>query len=173
MRQAKFKPVIKIRANIIIDVGFEVFTAAVMKSIIFWDMTPCSPLSFNRRFGGTYRLHLQGRRNRFSKTSKRAGGKQNLFLRSWRWKRYVPPKRRVETQRTTRRLIPEDDTLHHNRLSFWPRFNILHNGVSQCLRTFFSTWTQSPVFLIPLSSWNGLCFLRNLNSTGRNRLEHW
>jgi hypothetical protein len=31
-----------------------------MKSIIFWDMTPCSPLSFNRRFGGTYRLHLQG-----------------------------------------------------------------------------------------------------------------
>jgi hypothetical protein len=54
-------------------VGFEVFTAVVMKSIIFWDMTPCSPLSFNRRFGGTSRLHLQGRRNRFSKTSKEAG----------------------------------------------------------------------------------------------------
>jgi hypothetical protein len=30
-----------------------------MKSIIFWDMTLCSPLSVNRRFGGTYRLHLQ------------------------------------------------------------------------------------------------------------------
>jgi hypothetical protein len=26
-------------------VGFEVFTAVVMKSIIFWDMMPCSPLS--------------------------------------------------------------------------------------------------------------------------------
>jgi hypothetical protein len=25
-------------------------------------MTPCSPLSSNRRFGGTYPLHLQGRR---------------------------------------------------------------------------------------------------------------
>jgi hypothetical protein len=49
--------------------GFEVFTAVVMKSTI-WDMTPCSPLSFNRRFGGTYRLHPQGRRNRFSKPSK-------------------------------------------------------------------------------------------------------
>jgi hypothetical protein len=48
-------------------VGFEVFTVVVMKSIIFWDMTLCSPLSFNRRFGGKYRLHLQGRRNRFSK----------------------------------------------------------------------------------------------------------
>jgi hypothetical protein len=34
------------------DVGFEVFTAVVMKSIIFWDMTPCSLLSYNRRFGG-------------------------------------------------------------------------------------------------------------------------
>jgi hypothetical protein len=48
-------------------VGFEVFTAVVMKSIIFWDMTPCSLLSCNGRFGGTYRLHLQGRRNNFSK----------------------------------------------------------------------------------------------------------
>jgi hypothetical protein len=50
-----------------IHVGFEVFTAVVMKSVIFWEMTPCSALSFNRRFGGTYRLHLQGRRNSFSK----------------------------------------------------------------------------------------------------------
>jgi hypothetical protein len=33
-----------------------------MKSIFFWDMTPCSALSGTRRFGGTYRLHLQGRR---------------------------------------------------------------------------------------------------------------
>jgi hypothetical protein len=40
-------------------VGFEVFTAVVMKSIIFWDMTPCSPFSVNHRFGGTYRLHLR------------------------------------------------------------------------------------------------------------------
>jgi hypothetical protein len=24
-------------------VGFEVFTAVVLKSIFFWDMTPCSP----------------------------------------------------------------------------------------------------------------------------------
>jgi hypothetical protein len=52
-------------------VGFEVFTAVVMKSIIFWDMTPCSTLSCTRRIGGT------------------SGA----------------------TQRTTRRHIPEDDTL--------------------------------------------------------------
>jgi hypothetical protein len=33
-----------------------------MKSTIFWDITPCSPLSVYRRFGGTYRLHLQGQK---------------------------------------------------------------------------------------------------------------
>jgi hypothetical protein len=27
-------------------VGFEVFTAVVMKNIIFWDIKPCSPLKF-------------------------------------------------------------------------------------------------------------------------------
>jgi hypothetical protein len=32
-----------------------------MKSSVFWDIGPCSPLKVNRRFGGTYRLHLQGR----------------------------------------------------------------------------------------------------------------
>jgi hypothetical protein len=57
-----------------IYVGFEVFTVVVMKSIIFWDMTPCSPLSSNRRFGGTYRLHLQGRR-KVQQTNEQAGGR--------------------------------------------------------------------------------------------------
>jgi hypothetical protein len=33
-----------------------------MKSTTFWDMTPCSPLTFNRRFGRIYCLHLQNLR---------------------------------------------------------------------------------------------------------------
>jgi hypothetical protein len=43
-------------------VGFEVLTAVIMKTTIFCDRTPCSPLKVNQRFGGTCRLHLQGRR---------------------------------------------------------------------------------------------------------------
>jgi hypothetical protein len=43
-------------------VGFEVLTAVFMKSTIFWDITPCSPLKDNGCFGGKYRLHLQGRK---------------------------------------------------------------------------------------------------------------
>jgi hypothetical protein len=34
--------------------GFEVLTAVVMKSTVFWDITPCSPLKVNRRFRGIY-----------------------------------------------------------------------------------------------------------------------
>jgi hypothetical protein len=40
---------------------FEVLTAVVVNNTIFWDITPCSPLRVDRRFGGTYRLHVQGR----------------------------------------------------------------------------------------------------------------
>jgi hypothetical protein len=32
------------------------------KNAVFWDVTPCGSV-INRRFGGTCRLHLQGRRN--------------------------------------------------------------------------------------------------------------
>jgi hypothetical protein len=34
-----------------------------MKNVIFWDVAPCRSC-VTRRFGGTYRLHLQGRKIR-------------------------------------------------------------------------------------------------------------
>jgi hypothetical protein len=40
------------------------FIAAVMKNSVFWDEKPYSPFKVERRFGGTYRLHLQGRKMR-------------------------------------------------------------------------------------------------------------
>jgi hypothetical protein len=46
---------------------------------------PCSLLGVNRRFGGTYRLHLQGR---------------------WRWRQYVSLKRRL-TLNGLHGLIPQ------------------------------------------------------------------
>jgi hypothetical protein len=47
---------------IIVHVGFEVLAAVGMKNSAFWDITPCTPLKVNRRFGGICCLHLQGRR---------------------------------------------------------------------------------------------------------------
>jgi hypothetical protein len=31
------------------------------EEFVLWDITPCSPTDVDRRFGGTYHLHLQGR----------------------------------------------------------------------------------------------------------------
>jgi hypothetical protein len=41
--------------------GSEILTAVDMKCAIFWDITHCSPLKFNRRFGGTYIIHFHSR----------------------------------------------------------------------------------------------------------------
>jgi hypothetical protein len=41
-----------------IFVGFEVLTAVVIKSAIFWNITPCSPLSGNRRSEEHITCHL-------------------------------------------------------------------------------------------------------------------
>jgi hypothetical protein len=42
--------------------GFEVLTAVVMKSTIFWDLMLCTLLKVNQHFRGTCHLHLHGRR---------------------------------------------------------------------------------------------------------------
>jgi hypothetical protein len=65
-----------------------------MKSPIFWDITPCSPLKVNRRFGG---ICVQGRRISQARNHQEAGSKQGqrLILRPWRWCQHVPPKRRL------------------------------------------------------------------------------
>jgi hypothetical protein len=47
----------------------------LMKSFILWKITPCSPLQENRRFGRTYRLHLQGRGIRKAINQHQAGRK--------------------------------------------------------------------------------------------------
>jgi hypothetical protein len=80
---------------------FEGLTAVVVKSTIFWDITPRSPLSVNWRFWGTYSLQLHGWKYKLSKKPAR---------------KQVPPaicssETSVDTQRTTWRYIPEDGTL--------------------------------------------------------------
>jgi hypothetical protein len=71
--------------------GFEVLTAVVMKSFIFWDITACSLLKANLRCLGTYRFHLQGRRISQARNQREAGGKQSstdyaaLYPRRWNY----------------------------------------------------------------------------------------
>jgi hypothetical protein len=49
----------------------------IKKSYIFWDITPCSPLKFNRRFRETCRLHLQGPRKNQAINQPEAGIKHS------------------------------------------------------------------------------------------------
>jgi hypothetical protein len=67
--------------------GIDVVTPVVMKITLFCHITLCSPFWVNRRFGGTYRLHLQD-------TISRARY-QNESRGSSKATRYVPPKRRL------------------------------------------------------------------------------
>jgi hypothetical protein len=65
-----------------------------MKSTLFWDIMPCSPLKVNRCFWGTYRLHLEGRRISQARNHRESRWQAEpllarLILRPWRWRRYV------------------------------------------------------------------------------------
>jgi hypothetical protein len=75
----------------------------MLKSTIFWDITPCSQLRVIRRFRGTYCLHLQGR-----KISRARNQHESR-------RRYVPPKCWL-TLNGLLGLISqkEDDTLHNH-----------------------------------------------------------
>jgi hypothetical protein len=64
-----------------------------MKSSIFSDITPCNPLKVNRRFGGICCLHLLSRASACHLLSR--WFLAWLIPQPWRWRRHVPPKRRL------------------------------------------------------------------------------
>jgi hypothetical protein len=81
-------------------IGSEVLTAVTTKNIIFWDITLLSSLKVNRRFGGIYRLHIQGRGISQATNQLCLLPVSNWFLvwlnsSPWLWRRHVPPKRRL------------------------------------------------------------------------------
>jgi hypothetical protein len=50
------------RQLLVENLNIYIKTTDWLKSTVFWDIMPRSPLKVNRRFGGTHRLHLQSRR---------------------------------------------------------------------------------------------------------------
>jgi hypothetical protein len=66
-----------------------VFTPVVMKSSILWDITTCSPVKVNRRFGWTCRISFHVRKVRHMKT---AANRAWLIIQPWIWRRHIPPK---------------------------------------------------------------------------------
>jgi hypothetical protein len=78
----------------------------------FWDITPCSPLKVNRRFGGTHRLHLQYRRIKETKPCLPPAF-THVFCLSYSstLKAICSSETSADFQRTTRRYMPEGITL--------------------------------------------------------------
>jgi hypothetical protein len=61
---------------------FEVLTAVVIKSPIFWDITPFTPLKVNRSFGVICCIYYQGRRINQVRDRHEAGSKQHCLAHS-------------------------------------------------------------------------------------------
>jgi hypothetical protein len=104
-----------------------------LKIIISWDMTPCSQLSVNRRFGGIYCLHLQGRRNKFSNkwTSKQQA---SHLLTCWFLDKLISSTLKMEAICSSERLLT---------------LNGLHGVISQKMILFITTAvkTSDPAYL--------------------------
>jgi hypothetical protein len=94
-----------------------------MKSSIFWDLTPCSPLKVNIGFGETCRLHLQNRRISRSGKGRESKWQTELLPPTFtlvshsayssilKTEATCSSETSLDFQRTTRRFIPEDRTL--------------------------------------------------------------
>jgi hypothetical protein len=102
-----------------------------------WDITSCSPLKVNRRFGGTYRLHLQSRRISRARDQRESRWQAQEQSASRNFGLCLPPaftlvscsaysstlkleaiyssESSVDFQRTTRRYMPADGTLPNQR----------------------------------------------------------
>jgi hypothetical protein len=72
-----------------------------LKSSIYRNITPCSPLEVNGRFGGTYCRQLQGQKISQARNQREVSSTFYLLhaawliLRHWRWRWHIPPKSRL------------------------------------------------------------------------------
>jgi hypothetical protein len=76
-------------------VGSEVLTAVVMKSTIFWDITPCTPSKAKPTFRRNMSPPSSVSKNKPSSLLLSRWFLARLILRPWRWRRQVPLKRRL------------------------------------------------------------------------------
>jgi hypothetical protein len=100
-----------------IYVGSEVLTPVVMKSYVFWYITPCSPLEVDWNFGGLCRFNL----------SAWSWYLAWFTLVSFRWRRYISPNQQltinvihgVISQKLELLIICEDFCGKHGEFRLW------------------------------------------------------
>jgi hypothetical protein len=85
---------------------FYVFTTTIMKTSIFWVMTPCIQVDVHWRFAGQYYLHLQRRTVSILPAS--CSQLAWFSFRLWRWRQNVLP--------TTFEIITDYTASHPRRM---------------------------------------------------------
>jgi hypothetical protein len=148
---------IDLLSSVHIIVGFEVLTAEVMQSSIFWDITPCSLLKENRRFGGTC-PHLQGRFSR-SLVSCLA------YSSTLKIEATCSSETSGATQRITGRHIPEHDTLHNHRCENLKSYEIM-SVCKPCRTIYFSPHIRMKPYKTSQGPWRDCCLQHSLQDQG-------
>jgi hypothetical protein len=98
-----------------LSVRFEAFTEVTMKNVVFWDVALCRSC-VDRRFGGTYLLHLQGSTHSLHPPANASASLANFVTLK------MEAIRSSETSVNTRPTqchIPEDDILQKTLSSIY------------------------------------------------------
>jgi hypothetical protein len=77
-----------LKAHTVNCVGFQVVTAVVMKSSVFWDIAPCCLMKVNQCVGGMCQSLIICQ----TTNQHEAGSKQSSTPRPWSWSQDVPLK---------------------------------------------------------------------------------
>jgi hypothetical protein len=104
------------------------FAHFISVDIYFRDITLCSPLKVNQRFGGAYRLYLRGGRRSQARNHRESGSKQALKMEA-----IYSSRTSVEFQQTIRLYIPENKTLFNPAVSTSNPTNGLIRYDSTCI----------------------------------------
>jgi hypothetical protein len=131
----------------------------VMKSVVFWDIMPCSPLKVSRRFGGTYHLYLQSQRINQAKNQRQCRWQAELLLppdytlfycsaysSTWKLEVICSFETSADFQRTTRHCIPEDSTLQ-KKSYVTLEHHVTHESICKCLLNNITELTFNCLFL--------------------------
>jgi hypothetical protein len=125
------------------------FNSYDLKGSAFGEITPCSPLKANRRFGGTCRIHLHDRRINQTRNQYEAGIELWLTLKMEATYFFETS---VKFQEITWRYVTEDRTLHShssenlkfvfltissNGWSMWKCWSWLTHRICRCPRSSF------------------------------------
>jgi hypothetical protein len=116
----------------------------VMKSTIFWDITPCSLLSVNRRFGETSRLNLHSRKISWARNQCESRWQEAYFL-TLKMEARCSSETSVHTQQTTRHFIPEDGTLRNPGYSYFYWVPVRKLKESEVMYLLFTWGVTGPI----------------------------